>query len=421
MMPVYYDETEKVWKKADKDNQKEEYKWYNYDEKMWANAITTTATNRETYLNAEPGATIPMTDINTMWVWIPRYKYTYFASEDPVEIPIEFENEIESTGTIKCIDAISVNTETSETCTDTTNGSITIGKSTYTHPAFTFGTNELPGIWIGKFKNSATEVPTTTSKNLREAIIKPNQKVWKYTAISYYFKSIRNMEQKNNIYGFKQTGENQDTYTGEIVGDSNNIDTHMIKNMEWGAVAYFSHSKYGVCINHICKEIGINPTSTLTGCGATAGSSSSLTCNEYHTEDGKQASTTKNIYGIYDTSGGSHEMVMGNMQSDKNSFYSMKSGTWLVENNQHPLDKYYDKYSYYANPTKTGKLGDATIELQSQWYEDSFNHFTHETPWISRGNNSNANTRAGLFAYIAVNGDASSNRSSRSVLVLSKE
>ena len=77
MIPVYYDSTSDSWKKADSNNANEVNKWYDYDNKMWANAVTVSETNRNTYLNANAGTTIPMSDINTMWVWVPRYTYTY--------------------------------------------------------------------------------------------------------------------------------------------------------------------------------------------------------------------------------------------------------------------------------------------------------------------------------------------------------
>ncbi|MDD4809188.1 MAG: prepilin-type N-terminal cleavage/methylation domain-containing protein, partial [Bacilli bacterium] len=68
MIPVIYNGTN--WVKADTTK-----KWYDYNLKEWANAVTVTSINRTTHLNAGPGAIIPMSDINTMWVWIPRYKY----------------------------------------------------------------------------------------------------------------------------------------------------------------------------------------------------------------------------------------------------------------------------------------------------------------------------------------------------------
>ncbi|MEG0994905.1 MAG: hypothetical protein RSE91_02945, partial [Bacilli bacterium] len=76
LIPVTYNSSTNNWVKADVvngiDNQ-----WYDYDKQMWANAVTTTATNRNVYQNANAGTTIPMSDINTMWVWIPRYEYMH--------------------------------------------------------------------------------------------------------------------------------------------------------------------------------------------------------------------------------------------------------------------------------------------------------------------------------------------------------
>ena len=73
MIPVYYDETAKVWKKADVKNKTIENRWYNYENHIWANAVTVKDTNRQTYLNANVGTPISMDDITTMWVWIPRF------------------------------------------------------------------------------------------------------------------------------------------------------------------------------------------------------------------------------------------------------------------------------------------------------------------------------------------------------------
>ncbi len=40
LIPVYYDETAKVWKKADNSNVSTKYKWFDYANKKWANAVT---------------------------------------------------------------------------------------------------------------------------------------------------------------------------------------------------------------------------------------------------------------------------------------------------------------------------------------------------------------------------------------------
>ena len=59
------------WVKTDLDNN-----WYNYDEGKWANAVTVSSATRDVYKNADVGTEISMDDIETMWVWIPRYSYS---------------------------------------------------------------------------------------------------------------------------------------------------------------------------------------------------------------------------------------------------------------------------------------------------------------------------------------------------------
>ena len=73
MIPVYYDEGAEVWKKADSTNKSNN--WYDYCDKKWANSVTVSSTNRSKYQSASVGTEIPMNDILTMQVWIPRYKY----------------------------------------------------------------------------------------------------------------------------------------------------------------------------------------------------------------------------------------------------------------------------------------------------------------------------------------------------------
>ena len=291
MIPVYYDETAEVWKKADKYNSQEKYKWYDYDNKMWANSVTVSETNRSTYLNADPGTEIPMDDILTMQVWVPRYKYKVWnynengtVASDPQEIKITFEKGTATTGEISCSDSISgTDGAVSETCklksdnlacTDSTcNG------KTYTHPAFTFGTEELEGIWVGKFEVSA---PTDNACYISESedncnvtgitpLVKPDVKSYRYAQVGTFETNIMAMNNSGNKYGFATT-----------------IDTHMMKNMEWGAVAYLSHSKYG-----INKEININNSSRFyTGRSGGSTSASKTVEGTYKYNETKQTTTT---------------------------------------------------------------------------------------------------------------------------------
>ncbi len=415
MIPIYYDETNAVWRKADKNNSKEEYKWYDYDNKMWANAVTVTETNRSTYLSADAGTEISMDDINTMWVWIPRYTYTYLNTNTPQEIKIKFENETESSGTIKCTDAIGQTDSNgnliSQTCTDTATGSLKAGTSTYTHPAFTFGDTELTGLWVGKFESSATTIPTSGSSTTESTvIIKPKVQSLRYKAVSYQFRDARQMEKANNVYGFPQSSSTTFNWNGNLTGDTNNIDTHMMKNTEWGAVTYLSHSKYG-----INKEIAINSQNTYkTGCGpqSSGSTSSGSTCNAYNTKLGQTASTTGNAYGVYDMNGGSSEYTMGNMVDSSNQFYTSGASNWSTTT--YPLAKYYDSYtfSYDNTPYTRGRLGDATIEMEpsssskTTWYSDGAGFPNFENSWFRRGGYSGDGTGAGAFQFYYSGGSA---------------
>ena len=442
MIPVYYDEGSKEWKKADISNKDENYKWYDYDNKIWANAVTVTSTNRNTYLNASAGTTIPMSDINTMWVWIPRYTYTYLYTNTPQSINIKFESGTASTGTIKCTDAVTGYDIKSETCTDTTNGGLVAGTSTYTHPAFWWDKNdnnireegeELTGIWVGKFEVSSDTSCTPKSddavgsgcnlKTIRPKII-PNVTSWRGVQVGTFFNGIYNMRESENKYGFKTTDE-----------------THMMKNMEWGAVTYLSHSKYG-----INKEITINNCSNyITGIGAdeVSASESSTTCttdkNKYNGTSGVNASTTGNVYGVYDMSGGSYEYMMGNMvysngqqmsgESSGNGYNSAFTGILNYRGDSFtgtyafPSKRYYDKYSYGTSDTvySKGKLGDATDEMaptgnRGNWYSDDASFVSYNTPWFHRGGIYPAGTRAGAFYFYAYYGGADIHYSTRAVI-----
>ena len=404
MIPVYYDETKSVWKKADVKNMDSDYRWYDYNNKIWANAVTVTEKNRSKYLEATSGTEIPMDDINTMWVWIPRYTYTYLNTNTPEEIKIKFEKGTNSSGTIKCTDTATGTSSTSEECTDTTNGSLIAGTSTYTHPAFWWDKDddnvrdsgeELTGIWVGKFEISSGQ------------IIKPNVESLRSTIVSALYNNIYNMRSSGNNFGFSGADE-----------------THMMKNMEWGAVAYLSYSKYGRCTNGTCTEVTINNcNSYITGIGADtiSATESSTTCttdaNKYNGEKGVLASTTGNIYGIYDMSGGAWEYVMGNLVNSSGAMHSSDSGFTT-----YPNKRYYDKYSYGTSDTEytKGKLGDATIEMapsnSSTWYSDDAVFPYSSGSWFVRSGGYPNNSSAGLFFFGMYDGAANPTYSARTVI-----
>ena len=362
MIPVYYDEISNVWKKADIKNGKTN-PWYSYESSgeykgMWANAVTVKDTNRQTYLNATPGTTIPMDDITTMWVWIPRFNavtpsnYNGGTQASPGAIDVTFVKQ-------------------SEAALD----------------AFTFGDKELSGFWYGKYEVGGTLASSCTNEtcNVSNIVVKPNVTSLRSQTVSSFFFASRSMEQAGNSFGFV----------------SSEVDTHMSKNNEWGAVAYLTQSIYGRCTSSTsCTEVGINNNSGyLTGYGAPAGSNDSVTNGAYNTTLGKDASTTKNIYGIYDMSGGAYEFVMG-VYSNKISSSGF-SGL--------PDTKYYNNY------TGSSYTGHALTETKN-WYSDDADYVISIDPWFLRGGHFNRGTNAGVFNFIYNSGYLHARNSSRFVI-----
>ena len=397
MIPVYYDETSEVWKKADVSNVDTNNPWYSYNSTgeykgRWANAVTVTSTNRTKYLNATPGTVIPMDDINTMWVWIPRFNavtpsnYNGGTKTKPNAIDVTFVKQ-------------------NETAID----------------AFTFGTKQLSGFWYGKFETSHTTLASSTTNNnlgctnetcsnANGIIIKPSVKSLRYNNISNFFFASRSMEQAGNSFGFVST----------------EVDTHMSKNNEWGAAAYLTQSIYGRCTSSTsCTEIGINNNdSSITGYGAPAGSAKTVANGAYNTPLGKNASTTGTIYGIYDMSGGADEYVMGVLadtngkprsggsSSVNSGFTGMLSKGTTYTGITFPNSKYYNLY------TGSSYTGHALTETKN-WYSDTADFVNTSGPWFRRGDSYDLGASAGVFHFFNHYGNSGSESSSR--LVISNE
>lgn len=357
------------------------YSWYNYDNKKWANAVTVAEENRGLYYLAEPGTEISMDDINTMFVWIPRFSvsgnFTTYNGTNDINNPGSFD--------------ITFLTGTEGT----------------SHDAFTFeSSNPISGFWAGKFENSATTIPTSTNNTPQTIIIKPNVQSFRYANVSTFFTSSRNMQDDNNIYGFDSSLDKT-------------LDTHMIKNSEWGAISYLTQSVYGRCTSTTnCVEVTKNNCDTyVTGIGGETidSSNNSTSCtsqdNMYSGKYGILASTTGNIYGIYDMHGGSSDYVMGNYNSYSGSSTTNNSGfsgtngpssngvTW-------PDTKYIN---VYTSESSTSSLNHGLIETKT-WFKDSASFVSSTNPWMVRGEN-------GIFSYTSSAGTASSNTSSRVTII----
>ena len=189
-----------------------------------------------------------------------------------------------------------------------------------------------------------------------------------------------------------------------------------MKNTEWGAVAYLSHSKYG-----INKEVNINNNSSYkTGYSALKSTNQQTYPGEtgdgnsynslYSTEIGYLASTTGNITGVYDMAGGSWEYMASHI--DGNVGQSGFS-TIILDNYD---TKYFDIYN--SSSTITGYqyriLGDATGEMgpfntflyennvtryHSGWYGDYSCFVGSSYPWFHRGGQNKYSVLAGTFYF----------------------
>jgi len=414
--------------------------WYNYGEKRWANAVLVSDTNRSTYQNAEYGTEIAQSDILAYYVWIPRYKYkvwniskqagaesTYAYPAYTKGIDIKWESEKESTGRISCeynynVDTtnggIDLSTTTAETCTGS-NGDY------YTHPAFTFGDDELRGFWIGKFEISSSN-PTATygGGNVTNLTVRslPNVNSWRNNKVSNFNTVIQNMQTSSNIYGLSTS--------------RTNTDSHMLTNFEWGAVAYLTNSKYGRCTSKSCTEVTRNNCSSyITGIGAntvSAGSSSTsctTAANKYDGTYGKLASTTGNITGVYDMSGGSYEYVMGNISSVTTgyTFYPSSSSfasSWYTTSTAKYLTTYaYDTVNNNQKAYNRGRLGDATAETllsastKGGWYSDYAFFLYSSNAWFLRGGTPDDGSGTGVFYFLFSGGYNNTYGSSRAALV----
>ena len=440
LIPVVYNGSN--WVKADTESSTSTYGWYDYDQKKWANAVLVTDTNRSTYQSATVGTTIADADILAFYVWIPRYKYkvwninkvigTQSYNAQTTGIDIIFENGSASTGTISCTYSYAAPSSTAGSPNETCTGS---NGDYYTHPTFTFGENELKGFWMSKFELSSSNPATgssygggnTTSLTPR---ILPNVTSWRYNNVDYFWKVIYDMQISNNVYG--------------LTTSRTNVDSHMITNMEWGAVAYLTNSKYGRCANGSCVDVSINSVwdnsdggsnfytyyTTKTGCGPISSESISYgtTCNAYNTTLGQTASTTGNIYGVYDMSGGAQEYVMGNISKSNGTTYTYYAGNASASfRYSTETAKYLTTYAYGTTYTdqaayNRGRLGDATSEIVTSsghgWPSVTTDFPRDSYPWFKRGGlfSQGSAKYGGPFYFNVELGSRSSSTSTRAAL-----
>ncbi len=335
--------------------------WYKYNGDIESTKSTsgTGAFTADKWANVRLGDT---TSGGSLFVWIPRYTYKITKNGLNSKIQIKYSNGI-----------IDDNTD-----------------SFKSHPAFVVNGKQLTGIWVAKFEASSYE---GTVK------IRPGVQSWRNITVNDIFNVCREMQNLGNPYG--------------ISSDTNVVDTHMMKNSEWGAVAYLAEAiRDG-------NQIWINNnTNYITGsAGSSSDASSTSTSVEYTSIQGRKASTTGNEYGIYDMCGGAAEYVASYVVNGNANLttYGNSLVTAVVKyKNNLTLPSNIDQgqtgnYSHTSLQTDGMALHEVmtggTGENPFQGYKDK-QYFPYASyPFFARGGSASGNSpSSGLFACEDYNG-----------------
>ena len=398
MTPIVYNEDFEQWEVV---VDLEEETWYNYDKKMWANVMLQDYTDGD----------IDNLD-GSMYVWIPRYAYK-----------ISEYNYHTTTAGIIDIKFLIDNTNEAYDGTPIDSTNTDSSKDYVIHPAFTaFG--DVSGIWVSKFEASTVEYGETGAG-------KNNTNDPKLTYKSYFDRySWTNMEVKNQYEVGKKMAENS------VYGlDPKQANTHMMKNTEWGAVAYLTQSAYGrnnnaVWSNNYYDEYGVKTGySARSSSDRKYGSEIDYETFAWNTTNGVRASTTGNVYGVYDMVGGAIERMAAFLDNYSDTLKEF-GPNMLGEYDRRYVDVYYTgkEDTQTANYNMTiYKFGDALYETslqgynnaKSSWYSTSSVMINNNYPFMFRGGAGviREESLAGLFYFSPSSGGLNPLSSFRTVII----
>ncbi|MNI33669.1 hypothetical protein D3C73_876290 [compost metagenome] len=188
------------------------------------------------------------------------------------------------------------------------------------------------------------------------------------STIDSCFTALRNLE-TNSKFGWGNSGAG--------------IDTHMIKNSEWGAIAYLSKSSYGKDNVEITKNMTANNTGGGTG-------------TDFYGIPSQ--STTGTMHGVYDMSS-----IMGQYVAAYKSDGNISRGPSLSNSDVKYKDAYNSSTLYGTNSPK----GDAMYEISSStgtgytWFGSALVAPDNSNSFIIRGGeywNQMSPKKSGIFA-----------------------
>ena len=346
-------------------------------------------------------ARVTIDGIDSYFVWIPRYAYRiiYFDSKDSKiayqEGKITEAEAVANKQIIGYSDSRGIVDAEGKKVANVESTTKTMVSEDYfmVHPAFTDEvenggwSSQISGIWVGKYEASLTNkedesniVPDSSNADIllenntdKTIATRAGCSSWRYIAIGKMY-------------------DNAKYY-------STDLESHMLKNSEWGAVAYLTESTYGRNGN----ETGLSGKGYITGGGEE---------NAYTNEENQLQSTTGNVYGVYDMRGGTTEYVAiyyneGNSLSNGSSF-AFKGGT---------SNQYATAYTG-INESSAYKYGDATYET-SGWHSDRALFVSSSNPFFRRGGYyGGVASDTGVFCYSIISGVAHIYGSFRVALVV---
>ena len=365
MIPVKWNTSKNVWVVCDENDPT----WYNYDSKEWANVMLRDGSKYTPGKDVEEGTEIADKDLGSMYVWIPRYAYKITNTNSVHKINITFVKGNTNEG---------VNGEifTTDESVDTTSTKLV-------HPGFNLGGSPLTGIWVAKFEASGVDSKGNSvgnaSENSTNQIYEPNEDTIAQSLpnrISWRHIAIGECEQRS-----------MEVATKDSFG-LKNASSHLIKNSEWGAVAYLCYSDYG-SVPQINAAGTIKTTpywytyDMYTGQGPKTNDS-----NNYSTTNGMLASTTGNTTGVYDMNGGAWEYVAAyidngnsNLNNGKSYFENQKiksiyASLWDEYEASEEEKKNKIKIDDQTELTQSGLWGDSTNKLVEIKYQNARKRLT---------------------------------------------
>ena len=277
MVPVNFNSSTNTWDEVSEENW--EYSYINTPkESKWANAVMKDSSgNRTGY-----------------FVWIPRYAYKITYYDDSYTNILGYSD---ARGIVRVDGVEYIGGENRRK----------VENNYIVHPAFTNDVEvggwdrEIEGIWVAKYEASSKEGNSENEQGdnviTKTVQIKPAVKSWKNIDIGTAYTVSKNYSKENS--------------------------SHLIKNSEWGAVAYLSYSNYG-----IGKETKIEKGKRVdagTYYYYTGGDDNETEVYIYHVNK----STIGNVYGIYDMNGGSLEYVSAYLDNSDNQI--IEKGKALVD------------------------------------------------------------------------------------------